>query len=583
MADPPTRDAPRINERCLMNDLPSHPPPLMSASPDAIVFYRNAVPVTYAALRTDLAVARRALMRLDAPEVVLRDADAYAFVVWLIACWQNGQTALLAADDLPATRAFLSVPWVGRCTDSTLPDWSGDAGEMTSFPDPAPQFNRPGIVVFTSGSSGTPSRIFKAPDQLYREAVLLQQMFGDALPSGTCFAGTVPHHHMFGLPYRLMWPLWAGYPIISEPFLYPEELGRLKAGPHVLISSPPTLKRLAQLETFSSSATFLATFSAGAPLHEEVAATCESLLATRMIEIYGSSETATAMYRFAPGGAWREPPGVTLALDERGCLKLHSPLLADDGWFQTQDTAVRDDNGWRLTGRADRVAKIEGRRVALDALEATLLALPEIAEVRTAPLYRERDEIVAAVVLSDSGRAQLQALGKLRFDRLLRQRLSVSLDRIALPRRWRYLTALPYNAMGKLTTAAIVQLFERQALPPFTVTSRAACEVVLSLSLNDCLHAFDGHFPQLAVLPGVAQVDWALRLAQRYFPIDGRFSGIRQLKFQRILQPDDDISLTLRFLPAGKEVSFVYASKQGECSQGRALFAHPAAASGNAS
>jgi 3-hydroxymyristoyl/3-hydroxydecanoyl-(acyl carrier protein) dehydratase len=81
----------------------------------------------------------------------------------------------------------------------------------------------------------------------------------------------------------------------------------------------------------------------------------------------------------------------------------------------------------------------------------------------------------------------------------------------------------------------------------------------------------------------VTQIDWALRLAQRYFPIDGRFSGIRQLKFQRILQPDDNISLTLRFLPEEKELSFVYTSEYGECSQGRAVFAHPIAASDGAS
>lgn len=562
-----------------MNDLP---PPLLSAPPDAIAFYRSAAPVTYAALRADLAAARRALMRLDTPEIALHDADAYAFLVWLIACWQNGQTALLPADDLPATRAFLPLPWIGHCRDSALPDWSHEmagpgAADATAFPGSAAQFNRPGLVVFTSGSSGMPSRIFKAPAQLYREAALLQQIFGSALPPGTRFAGTVPHQHMFGLPFRLMWPLWAGYPIVDELFRYPEELGRLAPGPHVLISSPATLKRLAQLDSFSSPATFLATFSAGSPLHDSVAAACAPKLSARMIEIYGSTETGSVIHRIAPGGAWREHPGVTLALDEHGCLKLRSPLLADDGWFHTQDTAVRDADGWRLTGRADRVAKIEGRRVALDALETALLALPEVAEARTAPLCRERDEIVAAVVLSDDGHARLQTLGKTRFDRWLRQRLSASLDRIALPRRWRYLSAMPYNSMGKITTADIVRLFDRQALPPLTVASRAAHEIVLTLALRDCPQAFDGHFPQLAILPGVTQIDWALRLAQRYFPIGGRFSDLRHLKF-RILRPDDEVSLTLRFLPEKQEVRFAYASARGVHSQGHAAFARPPAA-----
>jgi len=144
------------------------------------------------------------------------------------------------------------------------------------------------------------------------------------------------------------------------------------------------------------------------------------------------------------------------------------------------------------------------------------------------------------------------------------------------------LSSLPYNAMGKVTTADIVRLFDRQALPPFTVTARRTHETAneeettLTLALRDCAQVFDGHFPELPILPGVAQIDWALRLAQRHFLIEGRFSGLRQLRFQRILSPDDDVSLTLRFSPEKKEVRFVYASAQGVHSQGRALFAHPA-------
>lgn len=560
------------------------PPPLRSASPEAVAFYRNAAPITYAAFRADLLAARAALTRLDAPEVALFDPDTYAFAVWLIACWLNGQTALLAADDLPATRAFLPQPWVGRSRHSALPDWSGGAdgafGEADAFFASAPRFDRPGIVAFTSGSSGAPARVFKAPALLLREQAILQETFGKDLPPGTRFVGAVPHQHTFGLAHRLIWPLYAGFPIVSEQFRYPEELGRLGAAPHVFISSPAILKRLAQLETFSSPAAFLALFSAGSPLRDNVAADCAARLSTpRVVEIYGCTETGNIMHRDAPGGVWREHPGIALALDAQGRLKLRSPLLADDGWFQTQDTAARDADGWRLTGRADRVVKIEERRVALDAIETALLALPEITEARVAPLYRERDEIVAAVVLSGAGREQLQAQGKTRFDRWLRKRLSASVEPIALPRRWRYLSALPCNAMGKVTAAAIVELFERRALPPFSVTRRDAREAAFTLALRDFPQAFDGHFPQLPILAGVIQVDWALRLAQRYFPVKGHFSDLRQLRFQRILRPDDEITLTLRFSPEKNEVRFLYASAWGIHSQGCAVFAQPNAAS----
>jgi len=171
----------------------------------------------------------------------------------------------------------------------------------------------------------------------------------------------------------------------------------------------------------------------------------------------------------------------------------------------------------------------------------------------------------------------------MRFDRWMRQRLSASIERIAIPRRWRYLSSLPYNAMGKITTADIVRLFKRQALPPFAVTTRATNEMAMTLPLSDCAQAFDGHFPQVPILPGITQIDWALRLAQRYFPIKGHFSGMKQVRFQRILSPDDEVTLSLRFFPEKNEVRFAYASKRGVHSQGQALFARPLAAPDTAS
>ena len=553
-------------------------PPLLSASPEAIAFYRNTVPISYATMRDDIAAARQALMSLETPEFVLFDPDAYAFTVWMLACWQNGQTALLVTDELPATRARLPLPWVGNNENSVLPDWSGGVADAVALPGPAPQFDRPGLVVFTSGSSGTPSRVFLSAPMICRDALAVHQVFGNTMYPNTRFVGSVPHHHMYGVTYRLLWPLFAGYPIVAEQFHHPEELKRLPAEPHLLICTPTLLKRLAQLEAFSLSANISMAISAGSPLQDDVAIACSSRLGAQMIDVFGSSETLCIMHRSVPGGAWREHAGITLAIDEYGCLKIRSPFLNGNDWYYTQDLAERDidGDGWRLLGRADRVAKIEGQRVGLDALEAALLALPEVAEARSAPLYRERDEIVAAVVLSEEGRAKLLSLGKMRFDRWMRQRLSTSLALIAIPRRWRYLTALPYNAMSKITTASIVQLFERQALPPFVVDTRTTSkeEMVWTLALRDCMHAFDGHFPEAAVLPGVTQVDWALRLAQRHFSIDGRFSGFRQLRFQRILRPDDEVSLSLRFLPEKKEVRFAYTSKHGVHSQGQALFAH---------
>jgi len=62
--------------------------------------------------------------------------------------------------------------------------------------------------------------------------------------------------------------------------------------------------------------------------------------------------------------------------------------------------------------------------------------------------------------------------------------------------------------------------------------------------------AFDGHFPHNPILPGVVQIDWALRLAVLHL---GSKDGTRdyQVKFQRPIVPNAPVSVELRSHPPG--------------------------------
>lgn len=70
--------------------------------------------------------------------------------------------------------------------------------------------------------------------------------------------------------------------------------------------------------------------------------------------------------------------------------------------------------------------------------------------------------------------------------------------------------------------------------------------------------AFRGHFPDFPVLPGVVQVDWALRLAVEAFGPQGAFQGIRLLKFQGLLQPGMAVELVLEPKPERGTLTFAY-------------------------
>jgi len=115
-----------------------------------------------------------------------------------------------------------------------------------------------------------------------------------------------------------------------------------------------------------------------------------------------------------------------------------------------------------LRGRADQVVKVEGKRLSLTDMQQRLEEHWAIAAVRLAVLRGRRDEVGAVVVLSPEGQGQLQEAGKLDLNRCLRRYLSAFFEAPLLPRRWRYVSELPNNAQGKITSASIEALLARR-------------------------------------------------------------------------------------------------------------------------
>jgi 3-hydroxymyristoyl/3-hydroxydecanoyl-(acyl carrier protein) dehydratase len=101
--------------------------------------------------------------------------------------------------------------------------------------------------------------------------------------------------------------------------------------------------------------------------------------------------------------------------------------------------------------------------------------------------------------------------------------------------------------------------------------SEAACSVILELTSD--LTPFDGHFPGTPILPAVAQIDWAMRIARDSFALPAHFRGLRALKFLHIVQPPAAITLELARSTDGRSVSFSYVRAGTACSSGRIEFA----------
>jgi 3-hydroxymyristoyl/3-hydroxydecanoyl-(acyl carrier protein) dehydratase len=105
---------------------------------------------------------------------------------------------------------------------------------------------------------------------------------------------------------------------------------------------------------------------------------------------------------------------------------------------------------------------------------------------------------------------------------------------------------------------------------PLVLEVTAAVDTVgLSLAIPHDLRYFRGHFPTLAVLPGVVQIDWVMNYGRRHFALGEVAVRTLRIKFRRLIRPGDRLLLTLAYQPARKQIEFSYADSEGILSSGR--------------
>jgi len=84
------------------------------------------------------------------------------------------------------------------------------------------------------------------------------------------------------------------------------------------------------------------------------------------------------------------------------------------------------------------------------------------------------------------------------------------------------------------------------------------------------LEHFKGHFPGFPILPGIVQLDWAVRLGRLHFQGLAESTGVDNFKCQALVFPDAELTLELRREDSG--LHFRYYDAQRTYSSGKILF-----------
>jgi len=427
---------------------------------DAVAcFDRRGVERSQRELIAAAASVEAALRERDGERWALNLDDVFAFTAALLGCWAAGRTPVLAPATLLATAGLVRIDGVIEPKAA-----AAVASQRIVFDDlaPAPRpLGRIGasaaLVLYTSGSTGHPKEIGRRLTNIEHELAAFESTWGAHLSAAKVYA-TVSHRHVYGLLFRVLWPLAAQRAFATFDLEYPEQLQGPVSNGQVLVSSPALLKRIGHLP--AGEARWRAVFSSGGMLAPEAVADATRVLGVAPIEVLGSTETSGVGWRRA-AARFAAFPSVELRTSADELLEVRSPFSGCDDWLRMGDRVrLHEDGGIELLGRADRIAKIEDKRISLAEIEAQLGAHPWVKDSAAVALDRGgRQQIGAVVELNDRGRTALAERGRAALGRELKAALRGKIDAVAMPRVFRYCDSIPVDAQGKRQAAALAVLF----------------------------------------------------------------------------------------------------------------------------
>lgn len=376
--------------------------------------------------------------------------------------------AWMLHDDANAEAARACGLAPARCLDAGLvaqgpPDWSGAVGV-------APQ--DPGLLLFTSGSTGAPKGVLLSHRGLVNNARGLLAHTG--LTAQDRLLHVMPLHHTNALNNQIFAPLLAGASVaLAGRFRADDMPGLLRAFRPTIVTGVPTMyARMLELEFDPDSLAGLRFARCGsAPITEALHRRIEAFLGCPLVVSYGLSE-ATCTSTMNPPGARRLGSVGTVLAGQRVILRLPDGAEAAPGGegeiciagdslmlgylgvgdaaegepslLRTGDLGRFDAEGYlSITGRIKDVIIRGGENISPALVEGVVAGLQGVAACCVVGAPDEDLGEVPVIFVQRAGDAAPDAAA-------IQAEVLARLGRIYVPREVRWVERLPENAVGKV-------------------------------------------------------------------------------------------------------------------------------------
>ena len=369
-------------------------------------------------------------------------------------------------------------------TSAILPD------HVTTLPNV--DITRRALILYTSGTTGKPKGVVITHDHIQAQVTSLITAW--EWTSDDRILNILPLHHIHGIINVLTCALWVGAEChIFSKFDAETVWNQICEGNLTLFMAVPTIyvKLIAAWENATQERQKIMTagckkmrlmVSGSAALPVQVLAKWRNISGHFLLERYGMTEIGMALsnslhdqryagyvgqplpqvkVRLVDESGELVPPGIPGEIQVKGpgvfLEYWQNPQATEeafrDGWFWTGDTAIVENNNYRILGRMSvDIIKTGGYKVSALEIEEVLRTHPDIQECAVVGVVDLEwgERVCAALVLLPQRQLTLESLRS-----WAKEQLAV----YKIPTRILIVDELPRNAMGKVTKPQVVELF----------------------------------------------------------------------------------------------------------------------------